>query len=150
MWFDESNAYKAGTFKLGQEVWHIRDVEHKFRFHKECTYCDSTGKVLIKGREFTCPNCNAAIQTKEVIERVAGDSEKIKSVIGFKNRNKSLEIYVNDASGYGVIIQRQSDGSSRYFESREQAEIECQQFNALHGVYRQIEEYSNRKDRIFD
>ena len=39
MWFDESNAYKAGTFKLGQEVWYIRDIEHKFRFHKECNYC---------------------------------------------------------------------------------------------------------------
>ena len=114
-----------------------------------------TTEILVKQEETVLPseiviNEEKQEETKEVIERVVGDSEKIKSVIGFKNRNKSLEIYANDASGYGVIIQRQSDGSSRYFESREQAEIECQQFNTLHGVYRQIEEYSNRKDRIFD
>ena len=150
MWFDKDKAYKAGTFKLEQEVWYIKDVEYRFRFHKECTYCDSTGKVLIKSREFTCPNCNAATQTKKVIEKVVGDSEKVRSIIAFKNSNKSFEIYTSEANGFGVIIQKQDDGTSRYFESREQAEIECQQYNALSGVYRQIEEYSNRKDRVFD
>ena len=150
MWLDEDKAYKPGTFKLGQEVYNTKDVTHRFRFHKECNYCDSTGKVLIKGKEFTCPNCNAAIINKEVIERVVGDSTKIRSIIAFKNRNKSVEIYTNDSSGYGWIIQKQDDGSNRFFGDREEAEDDCKKYNALNGVYRLIEDYSSRKDRIFE
>ena len=108
------------------------------------------GKVLINGKEFTCPNCNAATITKEVIERVVGDSIKIKSIINFKNRNKSVEIYASDSSGYGWIIQKQDDGSNRFFGSREEAEDDCKKYNALNGVQRLIEDYSNRKDRILD
>ena len=62
MWFDEEKAYNSGTFKLGQEVYNTKDINHRFRFHKECSYCDNTGKVFIKGKEFTCPNCNEVIE----------------------------------------------------------------------------------------
>ena len=50
MWFDEEKAYNSGTFKLGQEVYNTKDINHRFCFHKECSYCDNTGKVLIKGK----------------------------------------------------------------------------------------------------
>ena len=49
MWFDKEKAYNSGTFKLGQEVYNTKDINHRFRFHKECSYCDNTGKVFIKG-----------------------------------------------------------------------------------------------------
>lgn len=150
MWFDEDKAYKSGTFKLGQEVYSTKDITHRFRFHKECNYCDNTGKVLIKGKEFTCPNCNAETITKEVIERAVGDSTKIRSIIAFKNRNKSVEIYTTDSSGYGWIIQKQDDGSNRFFGSIEEAEDNCKKYNALNGIQHLIEDYSNRKDRIFE
>ena len=150
MWFDEDKAYKSGTFKLGQEVYHTKDITHRFRFHKECNYCDSTGKVIIKGKEFTCPNCNAETITKEVIERAVGDSTKIRSIIAFKNRNKSVEIYTSDSSGCGWIIQKQDDRSNRFFGSIEEAEDDCKKYNALNGIQHLIEDYSNRKDRIFE
>lgn len=86
MWFNEDKAYKSGTFKLGQKVFHIKELSHLFNYHKECEYCDSTGKVLIKDKEFTCPNCNGAIITKEVKEFVVGKPVKIKSVISLKNK----------------------------------------------------------------
>ncbi len=62
--------YEAGTFKLGQTVYHINDMTYKFRFHKRCVYCDNTGKILVKGKEFKCPECNGSFEIKEVIEKV--------------------------------------------------------------------------------
>lgn len=150
MWFDEYKAYRSGTFKLGQEVYNTEDITHRFRFHKECNCCNSTGKVLIKGKEFICPNCNSATITKEVIERSIGNSMKIRSIISFKNKNKSVEIYTSNSNGYGWIIQKEDDGSSRFFGSREEAENSCKKYNTLNGIRHSIEDYSNRKDRIFE
>lgn len=42
--------YPVGTFKLGQKIYHIENKEHRFKFHKKCEYCESTGRVLIKGK----------------------------------------------------------------------------------------------------
>lgn len=30
----------------------------------------STGKILVKGKEFKCPECNGSFEIKEVIEKV--------------------------------------------------------------------------------
>lgn len=152
MWASDiaDRGYEVGTFKIGQTVHHIKNTTHTFRFHKECIYCDSTGKVLIKGREFMCPNCNGSVDKKEVTERVIDDSDKVKSILGFKNRNKELEIYTNDSSGYGVIICKQDNGDNRWFSSKEEAQAECDKYNVTHGVYRQLEDYANRKNRVLE
>lgn len=152
MWASDitDKGYEVGTFKIGQTAHHIKDITHVFRFHRECTYCDSKGIILIKGKEFKCPNCNGATDRKEVTEKVIGEPEKVKSVLSFKNRNKELEIYTSDNSGYGVIICKQDDGNNRWFGSREEAQVECDKYNAIHGVYRQLEDYANRKNRVLD
>ena len=60
--------YPVGTFKLGQKIYHIKDKEHRFKFHKKCKYCESTGHVLIKGKEFICPACKGEYIYKEIIQ----------------------------------------------------------------------------------
>ena len=106
MWTNDilTKGYDAGTFKLGQTVYHIKNKRHMFKYKKECAYCDNTGKVNIKGQEFICPNCNCQVERKEVIEKIVDEPVKIKSVMSFKNKQKSLEIYCSDSSGYGLII----------------------------------------------
>lgn len=32
--------YEAGTFKLGQVVYHVKNMTHRFRFRKKCVYCE--------------------------------------------------------------------------------------------------------------
>lgn len=49
--------YESGTFKIGQTIYPISSKIYRFRFHKICVYCDNTGKVLLKGKEFKCPEC---------------------------------------------------------------------------------------------
>ena len=137
--------YEAGTFKIGQTVYFVKKVTHRFSFHKKCEYCDSTGKVLIKDREFTCPNCNGAIEIKEVIEKVVDEPNKIKSIWSFKNRNKSLETYTNESSGYGYIICKQKDGENLYFGSYEEAQSVCDEHNSKNNVYLLIDKYKQRE-----
>lgn len=139
--------YEAGTFKLGQSVYHVSSKIHRFRFHKNCVYCDNTGKVLVKGKEFKCPECNGSFETKEVIEKVLDDPEKIRSVLSFKNRNLSLEIYANDSSGYGLIIQKQDDGANNYFGSKKEAQEVCDRYNKEHNVGLLLEEYKRQEIR---
>lgn len=140
--------YEAGTFKLGQIVYHTTTKIHRFRFHKKCTYCDSTGRVLIKGKEFKCPSCNGDMEWKEVDEKVIDDIYapiKIASIMTFKNNDKSLEIYVNDSSGYGLIIQKSRDGENNYFATREEAQRVCDEYNKSNYVYTQLDEYKRRE-----
>lgn len=139
--------YEAGTFKLGQTIYPVSSETHRFRFHKKCVYCDNTGKVLVKGKEFKCPECNGSFEAKEVIEKVLGKPEKIKSIISFKNRNKSLEIYTNDSSGYGLIIQKQNDGTNNYFGSKKEAQDVCDRYNKEHNVDLILEEYKRQEIR---
>ena len=56
MWTNDilTKGYDVGTFKLGQLVYHIKNKRHMFKYKKECEYCDNTGKVNIKGKEFIC------------------------------------------------------------------------------------------------
>lgn len=139
--------YKVGTFKLGQVIYPISDKTHRFRFHKQCVYCDNTGKILVKGKEFKCPECDGLYETKEVIEKVLNNPEKIRSVISFKNKNKSLEIYSNDSSGYGLMIQKQEDGTNNYFGSKKEAQEVCDKYNEEYDVELLLEEYNRQEIR---
>ena len=139
--------YEAGTFKLGQTIYPISNKIYRFRFHKKCAYCDNTGKILVKGKEFKCPECNGSFETKEIIEKILSKPEKIKSVISFKNRNKSLEIYTNDSSGYGLKIKKQEDKTNTYFGSKEEAQDVCDRYNKEHNIDLLLEEYSRQKVR---
>ena len=139
--------YEAGTFKLGQTIYPILNKIYRFKFHKKCMYCDNTGKILVKGKEFKCPECNGSFETKEVIEKVLNDPEKVRSVISFRNRNKLSEIYTNDSSGYGLIIQKQDDGTNIYFGSKEEAQEVCDRYNKEHDVDLLLEEYKRQDIR---
>lgn len=139
--------YEAGTFKLGQSVYHVSSKTHRFRFHKKCLYCDNTGRVLIKGKEFKCPECNGSFETKEVIEKVLGEPEKIRSVLSFKNRNQSLEIYTNNSSGYGLMIQKQDDGTNNYFGSKKESQEVCDRYNKENNIDLLLEEYKRQEIR---
>lgn len=140
--------YAEGTFKLGQKLYHIEDVTHRFWFRKKCAYCDNTGKVLIKGKEFQCPNCGGRQELKEVVERIISPTTiKVESIRVFKNKDVTLESYTNDSSGLGIIIQKQKDGSSRYFGTQEEAQLSCDEYNRKHSVYVLLDEYKRHEIR---
>lgn len=133
--------YEEGHFKLGQTVYFVGDKIHRFSLRKKCVYCNSSGYVLIKGIEFKCPNCNGAHESKEVIERVVDQALKIESVLTFKNKKKSFEIYSTGDNGLGIMIQRGRDGYNRYFGSKEEAQKECDKYNEKNGVYVLLNKY---------
>lgn len=133
--------YEKGHFKLGQTVYFVGDKTYRFSLRKKCAYCDSSGYVLIKGKEFKCPNCNGAYESKEVIERVVDRKYKIKSVLTFDNGDKSFEIYANNDNGLGIMIQRGRDGVNRYFGSEEEAQRDCDKYNEENGVYALLNKY---------
>ncbi len=142
-----NRGYEVGTFKLGQSVYHVSDKTHRFRFHKKCVFCDNTGKILVKGKEFKCPECGGKFEIKEIVEKIMDKPEKIKSVMTFKNRNTSTEIYTNDSSGFGLIIQKQDDGTDTYFGSKEEAQGVCNRYNEKHGIDLLIEKYRQQEVR---
>lgn len=143
-----NKGYEVGTFKIGQTIYYVKDKVHRFRFHRECAYCDNKGTVLIKERKFTCPYCKGVFDTKEITELVVADKkEKIRSIIEFKNKNKSREIYTNGSNGYGIIICKRDNGSNRYFRSKKEAQEVCDKYNKENNVYLLIEEYKRKEIR---
>lgn len=138
--------YEEGHFKLGQTVYHIVDKIHRFSFHKHCTYCENSGKVIIKDKEFKCPSCNGVLEHKQVIEMVLDDRKnKIESIKTFKNKNESFETYATDSNGCGILIQKCRDGFNRYFHSEEEAQAVCDEYNRKNNVYVLLNEYQRRK-----
>lgn len=140
--------YDEGTFTLGQTVYRVEDVTHRFWLRKKCVYCDSTGVVLLKGKEFECPNCKNKTVCKEVVERIISPTvEKIRSVITLKTHRGTQEIYTNDSSGLGLLIQKTPNGSNRYFGSREEAQQMCDEYNKQHNVHVLLDEYKRQEIR---
>lgn len=135
--------YPVGTFKIGQKIYRIKNKEYRFRFHKKCQYCDSTGSVLIKDKEFVCPACKGEYIHKGIIEKVVDDYDiKIRSVISLKNRDGSYESYSTDLSGHGLQIHKCDDSSKIYFGTEKEAQEACDKFNKEHNVDLYLEEYS--------
>lgn len=143
----KDRGYETGTFKLGQTIYPIHNKVHRFHFHRKCEYCDSTGSILLKGKKFNCPECCGFSDCKEVVEKVLDEPEKVKSIMSFKNRNKQLEIYTNDSSGNGLIIQKQDDGTNNYFASKEEAQEVCDKYNKENNVYLILDEYKRQEIR---
>ena len=145
--------YPIGTFKLGQKIYHIKNKEHRFKFHKKCEYCDSTGRVLIKGKEFTCPACKGEYIYKKIIEKIMDDFDiRIESIITFQNKKYSYECYADSPDGFGLQIRKCDDGSNIYFGTKEEAETACKKFNKEHQVDLYLEEYTRAsiKENIND
>lgn len=145
--------YPVGTFKLGQKIYHIRDKEHNFKFHKKCEYCDNTGYILIKGKKFICPACKGEYAYKKIIEKVVDDRDmRIESIITFQNKKYSYECYATGSDGCGFQIRKCDDGSNRYIGTKEEAEATCKNFNKEHQVDLYLEEYTRAsiKENIND
>lgn len=135
--------YQVGTFKLGQKIYHIMDKEHRFEFHKKCEYCDNTGRVLIKGKEFTCPACKGEYIYKEVIEKIVDDFDiRVGSIISLSNKNGTYECYATGSNGSGLQIHKCDDGSNSYFGTKEETQEACEKFNKEHNVNSYLEEYN--------
>lgn len=135
--------YPVGTFKLGQKIYHIMNKEHRFKFHKKCEYCESTGRVSIKGKEFTCPSCKGEYVYKEVIEKIIDDFDiRVRSIISLSNKKNTYEYYATDSDGYGLQIYRCDDGTNTYFGTKEEAQEVCEKFNKEHNVDLYLEEYN--------
>lgn len=135
--------YPVGTFKLGQKIYHIKDKEHRFKFHKKCKYCDNTGDILIEGRKFTCPACKGEYTYKEVMEKIVDDYDiRICSVITLRNKKDSYEYYTTYSDGCGLQICRCDDGTNTYFGTKEEAQETCEKFNKKHNVDLYLEEYN--------
>lgn len=135
--------YPVGTFKLGQKIYHIKNKEHRFKFHKKCEYCESTGRVLIKGENFICPACKGEYIYKEIVEKIIDDYNiRIGSIISFQNKKNVYEYYATNSEGYGLQIHRCDDGSNTYFGTKEEAQEACEKFNKEHNVDLYLEEYN--------
>ena len=131
MSYNEFNeAYKAGTFKIGQKLFGIESKIHYINEKFECECCDNTGKVVIKGKEYICPACRGQTVTWAVEEWTVGDELIIvKSIFSFKNANiDGLEFYVTNENGYGKQIKRY-DNKDWFFKTREEAQKECDRRN---------------------
>lgn len=138
----EKVGYPVGTFKLGQKIYHIINKTHSFNLHKKCEYCNSTGYVLIKGKEFTCPACKGEHTYKEVIEKIVDDDDiRVRSIITFQNKKNAYEYYATGSNGCGLQIRRCDDGTNVYFETMEEAQEACEKFNKEHNVDLYLEEY---------
>lgn len=135
--------YPEGTFKIGQKVFRIIDKIHRFSFHKKCEYCDSTGIVSIKGKNFTCLACKGEYTQKKVIEKIVDDYDiKVRSIISLKNKKGTYEYYTTDESSCGLQICKSDDGSNIYFGTREEAQEVCDKFNKQHNVELYLNEYN--------
>lgn len=135
--------YPVGTFKLGQKIYSVKNKEHRFKFHKKCEYCDSTGRVLIKGTEFTCPACKGGYIYKEVIEKIVDDYDiRIGSIISLKNKKNAYECYATGSEGCGLQIHRYYDGTNTYFGTKEEAQEACDKFNKENNVDLYLDEYN--------
>lgn len=141
------NGYDVGTFKLGQKVYSIKDKTHRFWIRKKCIYCDSTGKIFIKGKEFKCPECGGELNLKEVIEKIVNNTYEIKSITTFKNEENSLETYTDESTGCGVIIKKQDDGTSIFFGSKKEAQDACDKYNKENYVHLLLDEYKRQEVR---
>ena len=135
--------YQVGTFKLGQRIYHIKDKEHRFKFHKKCEYCDNTGRVLIKDKEFTCPACKGEYIYKEVIEKIIDDFDiRVRGIISLSNEKNTYECYTTGSEGSGLQIRKSDDGTNSYFGTKEEAQEACEKFNKEHNVDLYLEEYN--------
>jgi hypothetical protein len=120
---------RMGTkFDLEQEVWGISNSNYG-DYVSECSICDCTGKVKIKGEELICPKCNGQyvaprwsvcmrgkvvrIETNRTINRLSS---------AWDNRNS----YWLNTVGDGLIWQEE-----RLFSSSKEAEDECGRRNRL-------------------
>lgn len=135
--------YQVGTFKLGQKIYSIKDKKHRFKFRKRCEYCDSTGRVSIKGKEFICPACKGEYIYKEVIEKIIDDFNiRVRSIISLSNKKNTYEYYATGSDGYGLQIHRCDDGTNTYFGTKEEAQEACEKFNKEHNIDLYLEEYN--------
>lgn len=134
--------YPVGTFELGQKIYGIKNKKHRFKFHRKCEYCNNTGLVLIKGREFECPACRGEYTYKEVTEKIIDDYDiRVQGVVTFKNKKNTYEIYATGSEGYGLQIQKCDDGINTYFGTKEEAQAACEKFNREHNVDLYLKKY---------
>ena len=149
MWTDvRDHGFPIGTFKLNQKIYRVRDETHRFRFHKKCDVCGTTGKVMIYGRYFQCPQCHGASEIIEVIERKVEDLPyKIKSVNTFVNDKIGREMYTDDSTGMGVLIYHDVKNPLRWYATKEEAQAACDQYNQENHIAILLEEYTKRKLR---
>lgn len=140
---DREKMLPAGTFEVGQKVWWAHMKTHRFWVHKECPYCDNTGKIEYKGKIFTCPDCDDRSDLREVNQLVVQpDPEKIMSKVTLENFNEEpREYYTTDENGLGIIIQKGKDNILHYFPTKEEAQRFCDDYNKENFVYQDIERF---------
>lgn len=137
--------WPIGTFELGQTVYSISDKIHRFSNRKECPYCSQTGVVEIKGKAFTCPGCDGKKNHIEIVEKVIGETRKIKGKVTFENKDEAKEQYMTDKCFCGIIIVKQDDGSVRYFASEKEAQDACDKYNKENFVREKIKKYEGKE-----
>lgn len=138
---DFTNAYDAGTFKLGQKLYHVADKKHIFHVKLKCDCCDSTGVVTIKGQKYKCPVCRGSIRSVMVMEKVVvGITYTVKGIYSYTNKKGTTEIY--DVYGDGVNHIVKNKESCDFYTSREEAQKVCDEYNSSNGVYDLIEQYA--------
>lgn len=52
-------------FDIGQKVFLIQPVSN--RRYVRCSACDYTGRILLKGKSYDCPNCRGGKRTDYVV-----------------------------------------------------------------------------------
>lgn len=86
----------AFPVEWGREYYTIESEEKQTR--AACTACDNTGKVTIKGEEYTCPRCSGRWREREVV-----GSAKVYSV--GKWNLKQIEVVKPSTIGAGISLK---------------------------------------------
>jgi predicted RNA-binding Zn-ribbon protein involved in translation (DUF1610 family) len=68
--------------------------ESEKNVYAPCVTCDNTGKVTIKGEEYTCPNCHGNWRNKEIISKKTVYSTEKYQLSGISIRN-SINVRTN-------------------------------------------------------
>ncbi len=113
-------------FEVGQEVYIIEENVKSIRNEKKCPICDGIGKIVYKGYELRCSNCNNGVTTVG-IDRV--------SLFSIANRGKITSIrfqYVNqDSFSVKYKISGRYIPECRLASTEDEAAKICEDLNTL-------------------
>ena len=106
-------------FKVGDKLYYIERSEYSY---EDCNICDNTGRVIIKNKEFLCPECN-------------GDRQKINKVCYGVKQGVVDSIFIN-ISENKFVIRYGLDGldllrkdENLCFKTKAEAKAECDRRN---------------------
>lgn len=109
-------------FDIGCKIYTLGDISMSYAAkHTECTICDSTGKINVKGKTFMCPNCGDKRETDWNTFRFRRNKPstipKTVGMVTVVNKQGKIEItYMCEETGIGTGKVYQEDECFRTYD----------------------------------